>query len=82
MRNLTLLAVLLLTACQQPQGTPEQWKKHCAAAAQIRADRQMNSPYRQRVGGYDAEAMKARLEQDCLKRLEREQTLPSHNSRF
>jgi len=83
MRNIILFAMLVVAACQQQQRTAETWKKHCAATAQIRADRHMmNSPYRQGVGGYDAEAMKRKIEEQCLKRLQREQNLPSHNTRF
>ena len=82
MRNVILLAIVLLAACQQRQGDPETWRKHCAAAAQIRVDRQMNSPARRGGNAYDVEAMKRKIEADCMKRLEREQTMPSHNSRF
>jgi hypothetical protein len=68
MRNVILLAILLLACCQHSQSN----KKHCVAAAQIRADRHMSTAYRQGAGRYDAELMKRKFEAECLKRLERE----------
>jgi uncharacterized protein YecT (DUF1311 family) len=83
MRNVTIFAILLLACCQQQQqGTPESWENHCAALAQIRADRQMNNAYLQGVGANNAEAMKRKIKEECLMKLQQEKPLPSHNSRF
>ena len=83
MRNVILLSTLLLACCQQQvKETPELWKKHCAAAAQVKMDRQMNTAYRQGFGGYNAAQVKQKYEKECLKRIQREQNSPSSKSGY
>lgn len=80
MRNLILLSVLILAGCQQQQeGTPKSWKEHCAAVAEVRVSRQMNTAYRQ-GSAYNVEAEKRRIQNECLKRLEQEKKSRSQGS--
>lgn len=82
MRYFLLLSLLLLTCCQQRvEGTPEAWKQHCAAAAQIRVDRHMNTAYR--LGGaYDPATDRRKFEKECLEQLKQEQKSRSNGSQY
>ena len=83
MRKFILLSTLLLACCQQQvKETPESLKKYCAAAAQVRMDRQMNTAYRQGIDRYNAALVKQKFEKECLKRIQQEQNSPSSKSGF
>jgi hypothetical protein len=83
MGKFILLSAVLLAGCQQQvRETPKSWKEHCAAAAQVTMDRQMNRRYRQGISGFDAAMVKHKMEKACLKKMRQEQNAPPSKSFF
>ncbi|MDX1483182.1 MAG: hypothetical protein R3229_01770 [Alphaproteobacteria bacterium] len=70
---LVLLSMTLLAGCQSPAKVPEEnMKKHCATAAQVRADRHLNMAQRRQVSAAErARAIEA-FERRCLEEMKRQ----------
>ena len=72
-RKLILLSILLLPGCLHVMKLkPESLQEHCAALAQVKVDRQMNTRYRQGVpvGGYNRLEAVRKAEKECLMKQE------------
>lgn len=73
MRKLILLSILLLPGCLHVMKLKsESLQEHCAALAQVKVDRQMNTRYRQGVpvGGYNRLEAVRKAEKECLMKQE------------
>ncbi len=72
-RKLILLSILLLPSCLHVMKLkPEFLQEHCAALAQVKVDRQMNTRYRQGVPvvGYNRLEAVRKAEKECLMKQE------------